>query len=353
MFRSLLLPLLSLSLAAQTTTPPPPKPVKKPAAAAKPAVKKDTVLATINGKPVMESEFLLFLDMAYNPQQRMQIGMVEGAMEQVQEQYLRTRLFEAKARKDGMDKTPAYNRKRAIMEMDLLVRSFFDREGAKLEEKIKVSDADVKAFYDKNTDKFKTPETFTARHILVNVKEPTMPEEPKPAPDAKPKTEQEQKADQDAREKALAEARAKADDEAKAKVAKIQEELKSGKKFEDVAKEYSDDPGSKDKGGLYENVSFGSFVPEFEAAVRTQKPGEVGQPVKTQFGYHLIEVEKISPSEIQSFEASKEKAQQMATQQRQEQVMKELVDSVKKEIPYVESLTLKKPKVPATATGGN
>lgn len=312
MLRSLLLPLLTLSLAAQTPAPATatPKPAAtKPAAkpAAKPEVRKDTVLARINGKPIMESDFLIFLDMAYNPEQRMQIAMADGAMQQVQEQYLQTRLFEAKARKDGMDKGPAFARKRAMLETDILVRSLFERDGAKLQEKIKTTDADVQAFYDKNPDKFKTPETFTARHILVGNKE-------SPAPDAKALTE----------------------DELKAKVAKVQEALKGGKTFEDTVKEFSDDPGSKETGGLYENITFGSFVPEFEVAVRAQKTGEVGEPVKTQYGYHIIKVEKLTPSELQPFEAAKEKAQQLVTQARQEQVMKDFVAAIKKEIPFVE-----------------
>jgi len=308
MLRSLLLlPVLTLALAAQTPTAP--KPAAKPAA--KPAVKpmappRDTILARINGKPVFESEFMTFLDMAYNPQQRMQIGMVEGAMTQVQEQYLQTRLFEAKARKDGLDKGTAFTRKRAMLETDILVRALFERDGEKLQQKIQVSDSDVKAFYDNNPDKFKSPETFNARHILVSSKE-------SPAPDAKPLGEE----------------------EIKAKLAKVQEALKSGKAFDAVAKEFSDDPGSKDNGGLYENISFGSFVPEFEAAVRSQKTGEVGEPVKTPFGYHIIQVEKLVPSELQSFDSSKEKAQQLATQASQERVMKEFTDAIKKEIPFV------------------
>ena len=330
MLRNLvLLPLMTLTLAAQTPAPTPAtpkptaaKPAVVPAVPAKPEVKKDPILARINGKPVLESEFLMFLDMAYNPQQRMQMGMVDGAMQQAQDQYLQTRLFEAKARKDGFDKGPAFARKRAMLETDILVRALFEREGAKLQEKIKVSDEDVKAFYDKNPDKFKTPETFTARHILLSSKDGL-------TPDAKDLSEE----------------------ELKAKVLKAQEALKGGKKFEDVAKEFSDDPGSKEKGGLYENIAFGSFVPEFEIAVRAQKLGEVGEPVKSQYGYHLIVVDKLTPSELQPFEAAKEKAQQMATQARQEKVMKDFVDSIKKEIPFVEGtgpgkVTAAKVKVP-------
>jgi peptidyl-prolyl cis-trans isomerase C len=306
----LLLPLISLTLAAQT--PPPPPAAAKPAVkakakpTAKPAAPKDAVIARIGGKPILESEFMMFLEMAYNPQQRMQMGMVDGALQQVQDQYLQTRLFEAKARKMGLDKGGEFTRKRALMETDLLARALFEREGDKLQEKLKVSDEDVKAFYDKHPDQFKTQETFTARHILLSNKEGQ-------APDAKELSEE-----------AL-----------KAKVAKAQEAIKGGKKFEDVAKELSDDPGSKESGGLYEDVSFGSFVPEFEAAVRKQKIGEVGEPVKTQFGYHIIQVQKLTPSALEPFEASKEKAQQLATQARQEQVMNDYVASLKKEIPFV------------------
>lgn len=335
MLRNLvLLPLVSLTLAAQT--PPPPVAAPKPAAkakakpAAKPAAPKDVVLARINGRPVMESEFMMFLELAYNSQQRMQMAMTEGALQQVQEQYVQTRLFEAKARKMGLDKGPEFTKKRAMMETDLLVRALFEKVGDKLQEKLKVSDDDVKAYYDKHLDQFKSQETFTARHILLSNKESQ-------APDAKELTEE-----------AL-----------KAKVAKAQEALKGGKKFEDVVKELSDDPGSKDSGGLYEDISFGSFAPEFEAAVRKQKVGEVGEPVKTFFGYHLIKVEKITPSEQQTFEASKEKAQQMASQARQEEVMNDYVASLKKEIPFVlGSGTPQKPgaakaKQPAPAPAGS
>ncbi len=318
MLRTLLLPLLTLSLVAQAPAPAPTTTAAP--AVAEPEVKRteDKPIAHIDGKPVMESDFLMFLDLAYNPQQRMQIAMAEGAMKEVQQTYLQTRLFEAKARKEGLDKDPAFARKRAIMEMDLLVRALFDRDGAALQEKIKVSDADVKAYYDGHADLFKTPETFTARHILVGTKD-------SPAANGKGLTEA----------------------QAKAKVARIQAALKSGRKLKDLVKVNSDDPGSKDKGGLYENIPFGSFQPEFEAAVRAQALGKVGQPVKTPYGYHLIQVEKITPAKLEPFEVSKEKAQQLATQARQEQVMKEFVDAIKKDIPFEEI-----PETPAAPAAG-
>lgn len=84
----------------------------------------------------------------------------------------------------------------------------------------------------------------------------------------------------------------------KEKVAKEQAEqvlqrIKNGEDFAALAKEFSEDPGSKEKGGLYEGITEGSFVPEFEQAVFSLQPGDVApEPVKSKFGYHIIKLEK-------------------------------------------------------------
>ncbi|MDZ4719541.1 MAG: peptidylprolyl isomerase, partial [Roseiflexaceae bacterium] len=78
------------------------------------------------------------------------------------------------------------------------------------------------------------------------------------------------------------------EDEAK----KVIERLDKGEDFGALAKELSTDPGSKDNGGIYENITPGQFVPEFDKAMFTDlKPGETTKvPVKTQFGYHVIKL---------------------------------------------------------------
>lgn len=69
--------------------------------------------------------------------------------------------------------------------------------------------------------------------------------------------------------------------------------IKEGGDFAELAKEYSEDPGSKTRGGLYEGVVKGQFAPEFEAAVNGLEPGEVAPDiVKTSFGFHIIKLEK-------------------------------------------------------------
>lgn len=81
----------------------------------------------------------------------------------------------------------------------------------------------------------------------------------------------------------------------KAKADEVLAKVKSGGDFAALAKEFSEDPGSKDKGGFYENITEGSFVPEFEQAVfGGMKPGEIyPELVPTKFGYHIIKLEKL------------------------------------------------------------
>lgn len=91
-------------------------------------------------------------------------------------------------------------------------------------------------------------------------------------------------------------------DEATAK--KVKEELGQGKSFEELAKPYSEDTGSKEKGGDLGFFGAGKMVKEFEDAAYKLKKDEVSEPVKSQFGYHIIKVTDIKEPE-KSFEQSK------------------------------------------------
>lgn len=111
---------------------------------------------------------------------------------------------------------------------------------------IKISEADIKAYFDKNHAQFDTQDTATAKHILVN----TLPE-----------------------------------------AEKIEGLLKKGGNFAALAKQYSVDPGSKDKGGELGTFRHGQMTPTFDKAAFSQPIGVVGPPVKSPFGYHIIVVE--------------------------------------------------------------
>ncbi|MED0971581.1 peptidylprolyl isomerase PrsA [Bacillus paramycoides] len=80
-------------------------------------------------------------------------------------------------------------------------------------------------------------------------------------------------------------------DEATAK--KVKDELAQGKSFEDLAKQYSEDTGSKEKGGDLGYFTAGKMVKEFEDAAYKLKKDEISEPVKSQFGYHIIKVTDI------------------------------------------------------------
>ena len=77
------------------------------------------------------------------------------------------------------------------------------------------------------------------------------------------------------------------------KAEQVLQRAKNGEDFAALAKEFSEDPGSKDKGGLYEDISQGEFVPEFEQAAFALEPGQIAPNlVESQFGYHIIKLEK-------------------------------------------------------------
>ncbi|HET6331502.1 MAG TPA: peptidylprolyl isomerase [Holophagaceae bacterium] len=309
--RPLIMSLLALTLAAQGApkAKPATKTAKKPVVAAPAA--KDPVLAKVGPAVVTESDFQAVL--AQMPQQQqMMVQIVQGAKEELVNRIAERKLLSLEAAKRGLDKTPEFARTLAQTKDDLLAREYLKAESPALQAQMKVSDADLQSYFKAHEKDFMTPEKDTARHILLLVNGPAT------------------------------QGKGVTDEAAKAKVAQIQAELKAGKKLEDLAKTYSDDPGSKDKGGLYEDFDPKTMDPAFAKAVETQALGVVGEPVKSMYGYHLIEVEKRTPAAAQTFEQAKEKVTETATKARQEQVWKDLIAKLKTEFP----VTLTMPKAP-------
>jgi len=77
-------------------------------------------------------------------------------------------------------------------------------------------------------------------------------------------------------------------------------EIRAGADFAAMAREFSDDPGSAENGGDLGWFRRGVMTPEFEQVAFAQRPGEVSEPVETPFGYHLIQVQRIQPAEVQA-----------------------------------------------------
>ena len=142
----------------------------------------------------------------------------------------------------------------------------------KRELKVSVTDAEVKKFYDDNPSKFEQPEMVRASHILLMTIDPkTKAELSKEVKDAKHKQMED-----------------------------ILKRARAGEDFAKLAKEFSEDPGSKDNGGEYK-FPRGQMVPEFEAAAFSLKTNQISDIVTTQYGYHIIKLgEKSRPRKSNS-----------------------------------------------------
>lgn len=82
--------------------------------------------------------------------------------------------------------------------------------------------------------------------------------------------------------------------EKKAKAEEILARVQAGEDFAELARQFSEDPGSKDKGGLYQNIRKGSFIPEFEEVALSLNPGQIApRVVESKYGYHIIKLERL------------------------------------------------------------
>jgi len=136
-----------------------------------------------------------------------------------------------------------------------------------------VSDAEVQKFYDENGERMQRPEQVNASHILIGFK-PGATDADKAA--------------------------------AKKKAEEVAAKLKAGGDFAQLAKDNSDDPGSKVQGGDLGWFSKGQMVPAFDTAAFALKPGETSGVVESEFGFHIIRVKEHRPAGQAPFAEAKE-----------------------------------------------
>jgi peptidyl-prolyl cis-trans isomerase C len=160
---------------------------------------------------------------------------------------------------------------------------------------IKVNDADIKTFYEKNLDKFQRPEQIRARHILVSVK--------------KTADETEKK-------------------EARAKIEEIQKQLKDGKDFAELARAESQCQ-SRERGGDLGFFARGQMVAPFDKTAFSLKPDEISDIVETQYGYHLIKMEEKRAAGPVDFEDVKEKIKHYLSQVQLEKLQREYMEGLR------------------------
>jgi parvulin-like peptidyl-prolyl isomerase len=172
----------------------------------------------------------------------------------------------------------------------------------KRELKVNITDADARKYYDDHPARFEEPEMVRASHILLVTTDP--------------KTNTELTEDQ--------------------KVAKRKEmegllkRARAGEDFAKLAKEYSEDPGSKDKGGEYK-FARRQMVPEFEAAAFSLQTNQVSDIVTTRYGYHIIKLSEKIPARKVEFEKALPEIKDGLTQQALQKQLPDYMAKLEKE----------------------
>lgn len=236
------------------------------------------VLVTIAGREITERDLEAII--SRYPQDKRAYFDSEMGRKQLLEQLVSFELMNKLGTEMELDKTEEYKSALEQMERDLLTQMTIN----KVLSDVTVTDADAETFYNEHAEEFKTPETVSSKHILVDSEE---------------------------------------------KANEILAQIKAGDvTFEDAARANSTCP-SKDQGGDLGTFGRGQMVPEFEDATFAMNVGDVSEPVKTQFGYHLIKLEAKNEPTIPAYEEIADKVEKTLMFQKQGEVYKNKLDEVK------------------------
>lgn len=238
---------------------------------------KDKLLAEVNGKKITGVDYNLFID-SLNPQLKQYFGGEEMNKEVVNELVYQTLLYE-EAMEKGMDKDDEFTQ---VLEKtrESMLKTY---ALGKLLATVSVTDDEIKKFYEENKDLFKENESANASHILV--------------------------AEED-------------------KANEIYEKVKNGEDFASLAKEFST-CSSKEKGGELGTFTRGQMVKEFEDAVFNNEVATITEPVKTQFGYHIIKINDKNEGRDLSFDEVKDKIAAQVRRQKEQALYNEKITELK------------------------
>lgn len=198
--------------------------------------KNKDILAEVNGKEIKQSDVINFISQMQGGQQFMN----PQGIHQIADELVNQELMYIDAKENNLDQDKEFKDQLEITKENMLknyaMHLLFDS--------IKVSDDEIKEYYENNKEVVKKPKSYRASHILV---------------------EDEKSANE------------------------ILEKIENGLSFSDAADKYSTDKASK--GGDLGEFPKGAMVKEFEDALDELKEGEISKPVKTQFGYHIIKLD--------------------------------------------------------------
>ena len=205
------------------------------------------VMATVNGVEILESDVDRFIDLMGN--RALPYKNPEGK-KQLCEELVKQELIIQDCYNKKLDKSDAFVKEINEIKRSILAKHFLNE----LFDDISSTDEEIREYYEENKNLFKSKYTFKAKHILVESEE---------------------------------------------KASELKKLCENGEEFEELAKSHSMCP-SKEVGGDLGEFTQGQMVLEFENACIDAEVGKVTNPVKTQFGYHLIKLEeKKDPEQLQ------------------------------------------------------
>lgn len=237
------------------------------------------VIAVINGQPLTKMHYDQLLQQ-YRPEARQWAEQNKGRF---MRELVLQEILAQEGKRLNLEKSPEVQARLRVQENSTLARAVVQKY---IDEKADITDQRMHQYYDQHKGEFVEEEQVTASHILV-------------------KTEEEAQG--------------------------IQKELKNGKNFEELAKEKSTGP-SGPKGGSLGTFGRGRMVGPFEEAAFALKAGEISDPVKTQFGWHIIKVTEHSAGDQQSFDQVREDIRQKMSSEYVQTLLKDLQDKASVEI---------------------
>ena len=268
-------------LLAQTPPPPPANatPVPKPTVTLStengpkvmPTVPPDKVVLKVGDMTLTSAQFDQIIDVL--PEQYKPVARGAGR-KQFADNLVKVLVLAQEGKRRKLDETTAFKTQTMFQSANTLAAATY----ADINKETKISDADLHKYYDDHKAEF---EQVRARHILIRTQGSPMPLKP------------------GAKELSDAEGLAKAQD--------LVKQLKAGGDFAALATKESDDTGSAANGGDLSFFKKGQMVPSFEQAAFSMQPGQISDPVKSQFGYHVIKVEAKETKSFDDVKAELEK----------------------------------------------
>jgi len=235
------------------------------------------VLAVVGGHAITEEDIQMTL---MNLGQRAQQYNSPQGRKALLEQIVNKELMLQDARKNLMEHDAEFKKELEAVKKDLLANFYIE----KFLRDVKVPESELQKYYDENPDQFQGNETVSASHILVDKEETAL---------------------------------------------ELLEKIQNGEiSFEDAAKTSSTCPSGQ-KGGDLGEFGHGMMVKEFDEACFAMEPGELRGPIKTQFGYHLIRLDKKNPPRTISFSEAKDEIYRMLLSQAQQKAYQSKINQLR------------------------